>query len=60
MINDNLFNTIFTCRTGGENGRYLIVREHSRVTNGVCYRGIRKVGIRGCNTRVFRADGETI
>lgn len=57
VMNTNLCNTIFTRRTGHTKGSILIVSGHPRVTKGMCARGIRKVGIRGCNTRVFRAGG---
>lgn len=56
VINTNLFNTAFTCHTHRRKGGYLIVSGHPRLKKGVCYRGVRKVGMRYCNTRVFRAS----
>lgn len=60
VINSKLCKTAFTCHTGQVNGGYLIVSGHSRLKNGICYRRVTKVGIRGCKTRVFRASGEVI
>lgn len=59
-MNDKLFKDIFTRRTAGRNGGYLIVSGEDRLNKGVCYRSVRNVAIRGCNTRVFRAGSGEI